>query len=210
MEKRLLLIGGGGHCRSVADTVLSLGEYSQTGIIDNGLSSLVPGITAVGTDEDLPRLKSEGWNYAFICVGSIGSTALRRKLYRSVKEAGFIVPTIIDKTACVCNSSIIEEGVFVGKRAVVNSGARIGLCAIINTGSIIEHDCRVGDFTHISPGAILCGNVNVGHDTHIGAGSVIRQSINIGSDVMIGVGSAVVKNIQDNAKAFGNPCRAVE
>ena len=50
----------------------------------------------------------------------------------------------------------------------------------------------------------------VGNDSHVGAGSVVRQQINIGNDVLIGAGSVVVKDIPDNVKAFGNPCKVVE
>jgi len=34
MKKNILLIGGGGHCRSVLDTIFELNEYLKLGIID--------------------------------------------------------------------------------------------------------------------------------------------------------------------------------
>ena len=207
---KLLLIGGGGHCRSVLDCVLSTNHYQHIGIIDNDSSASALGIPVIGTDDDLLKLKNEGWTDAFISVGSIGSTVLRRKLYQMVNNMGFTVPSIIDPSAIFAKGTSFGKGVCVGKRVVVNTGSQIGTCAILNTGSIIEHDCIIGDFVHISPGATLCGQVAVGDDSHVGAGSVVRQGIQIGSETVIGAGSVVVKDIPDNMKVYGNPCKAVE
>ena len=209
MNKKLLLIGGGGHCRSVLSSALSLNEYEKIGIVDYTDAS-VSGVPVVGQDEDLPALKKVGWTDAFITVGSIGNINLRHRLYQMVIDNGFTVPTIVDTTAIIAQDVKVDPGCYIGKGVIVNSGSCIGKCAIINTGAIIEHDCLIGDFVHISPGTVLCGQVSVGNHSHIGAGSVVRQQIEIGNDVLVGIGSVVVRNIPDRVKAFGNPCKVVE
>lgn len=209
-NKNLLLLGGGGHCRSVLDCALASGEYDRIGIIDTADRGMIGGIAVVGTDDDLPRLFEEGWNHAFITLGSIGRTAVRRRLFDLSREIGFQIPVIADPRAVVSPYARIGEGTFIAKKAVVNAGCRVGRCAILNTGSVLEHDCRTGDFVHISPGAILCGHVTVGDDSHIGAASVVRQEITIGSNVLIGIGSVVVSDIPEGARAYGNPCRPVK
>lgn len=209
MGKNLLLIGGGTHCHSVLDSVLSLNEYEKVGIIDSNESSYLD-IPVIGVDEDIPKLFKEGWTEACITVGSVGNTSIRRRLYKLVKEIGLNLPTIVDPTAVIGNGVTIGEGSFIGKRSVVNVGSSVGICAIINTGAILEHDCNIGDFSHISPGTILCGQVSVGEDSHVGAGSTVRQLIKIGKDSLIGAGSVVVKDISSNVKAYGNPCEVVE
>lgn len=207
--KKLLVIGGGGHCKSVLDCVLSLGLYDDVGIIDKE-NVEIPGASFVGSDQDLVSLFQKGWTDAFITVGSVGNTAARRRLFEMIKQIGFTIPAIVDKTAAIARGTQIGEGSFVGKKAVVNTGAALGCCAIVNTGAIVEHDCIVGDFCHISPGAVLCGEVKIGADSHIGAGAVIRQQISVGNNVMIGAGSVVVKDIFDGKTAYGNPCRIVK
>ncbi|MCR5289221.1 MAG: acetyltransferase, partial [Treponema sp.] len=69
--------------------------------------------------------------------------------------------------------------------------------------AVIEHECRVGKFSHISVGSKLCGNVKIGNDTMVGAGSVIIQGIEIGDDVIIGAGSTVVVNVKRNSIKYG-------
>ncbi len=209
MNKKLLLIGGGGHCRSVLSSVLSLNKYEEIGIVDYADASVL-GVPVVGRDEDLPALNKAGWTDAFITVGSIGDTSLRQRLYQMVTDNGFTVPAIIDAAAIIAQDAKVAAGSYIGKGVILNSGSCIGKCAIINTGAIIEHDCLVGDFVHISPGTVLCGQVSIGNHSHIGAGSVVRQQIEIGKDVLVGAGSVVVSNIPDRVKAFGNPCKVVE
>lgn len=210
MSGKLLLIGGGGHCRSVLDCVLSLNYYDDIGIVDFDSSISMLSIPVIGCDDDLPTLKSNGWTNAFVTVGSIGSTALRRKIYDKLIKMGFQCPSIIDSSANIANNVKVGEGVFIGKGAIINTGTKIGNCAIVNTGSIIEHDCSIGDVSHISTGSTLCGQVVIGNDTHVGAGAVVRQCVTIGDNTIIGAGSVVVKDISSNVKAYGNPCRVIE
>ena len=209
MGNSLLLIGGGGHCHSVLDSVIANGLYERIGIVDHNVGNSILGISVVGDDNDLNKLIVDGWSDAFITVGSVGETKIRRRLYEMISQYGFNIPIIIDNSAIVGNGVTINEGVFVGKNAVVNSGSSVGICSIINTGAIVEHDCNISDFCHISSGATLCGGVKIGHNSHVGAGSVVIQSVEIGSDVMVGAGSVVVKNINDGVKAYGNPCKVV-
>lgn len=211
MNKKILLIGGGGHCSSVLDSILDSNEFTEIGIIDRteNVGKKIFDVTIVGSDADLHNFYQEGFRYAFVTIGSIGDTSLRKKLFNKLEEIGFEIPTIIDKNATVSKYVKIDRGTFVGKNAIINAGSIVGKGAIINTGSIIEHDSEIGEFSHIAPGAVLCGEVRVGKNTHIGAKSVIRQQIKVGSNVMIGIGSSVVKNINNDIVAYGNPCKEV-
>lgn len=212
MTKKILLIGGGGHCKSVLDTLLELNEYSEIGIVDKkeNIGSCIMGIPVIGCDDDLQALFNSKYRYAFVTVGSIGSPSLRIKLYNILSEIGYEIPNIIDSSANVSKNAKIEQGVFVGKQSLVNAGSLIQQGVIINSGSIIEHDCQIGAFVHIAPGAVLGGAVKIGENSHIGSNVTIKQQINIGSNSIIGMGSVVLKNIGDNIMAYGCPCREVK
>lgn len=208
----ILLVGGGGHCRSVLDCLLRTGIYDEIGIVDpdsNGEPGLM-GIPRVGKDDDLPGLFADGWRNAAVTLGSIGYPDRRRFLFRRLREIGFALPLIVDSSSVIGNETALGEGTFVGKQAVINCRAQIGPCAIINTGAIIEHDCQIEGFVHVSPGVVLCGEVHVGENTHVGTGTVVRQSVDIGRDSLIGAGSVVVRDIPNGVEAFGNPCRVVK
>ncbi len=207
MSRKLLLIGGGGHCKSVLDSLLSIDQNIDIGIIDKPDQEKILNVPIIGCDNDLIELYNQGYTEAFITLGSIGNPKHRIRLFGLIEKIGFDIPNIIDPTAIISKDVEFGEGVFIGKNSVINSGTSIGNGVIINTSSTIEHDCSIEDFVHIAPGAVLCGEVNVGSFSHIGAGSIIKQQITIGRNTIIGMGSVVLQNISDNVLAFGNPCK---
>lgn len=208
--KSIILIGGGGHCRSVIDTIKSLNHYKVLGIIDKKerIGEEIFGSKIIDSDENLYKY-CDKVECAFITIGSVGNPKLRIKLYDLIRKLNFSVPNIIDKSAIVSSDIKLGKGIFVGKGSVINSGSFIGNNCIINTGSIIEHDCIINNNVHIASGVVLCAGVSVGENSHIGSKSVIIQYKNIGSNVIIGAGSVVVRDIENYAKAYGNPCREV-
>lgn len=206
MNKKILLIGGGGHCKSILDTLYRGNHYSKIGIVDQNCSlEQIMDSHIVGTDADLPSLFMDGYKEAFISIGSVGSPKVRKKLFDSILEIGFTIPNIIDPSSIVSEHCNLGKGIFIGKRAIINAGASIANAAIINTGAIIEHDCIIDTFVHVAPGATLCGNVIVGKDTHIGAGATVIQGCKIGNNVVIGAGSVIVNSLEDSKKYYGVP-----
>lgn len=212
MFEKLLLIGGGGHCKTVIEAIESEKKFNEIGIIDTNenVGKSILSHPIIGADQDLKMLREQGYKHAFISMGSIGDPTKRIALYHLVKGMQFQIPIIIDKTAHVSKYAKISQGVFVGKNVIVNADAVIGEGVILNTGCIIEHDCRIGDFSHIASGAVLSGNVTIRDSVHIGANSVIRQGIHVGEKTVVGIGSVVVKDIESDCVAVGNPCRKVE
>lgn len=205
MQDRIILIGGGGHCKSVLDSLCMAGIYSDIVITDYNkpAGTKVLGCEVVGTDDKLPLLFEKGFRQAFIAVGSIKNTVIRRKAYERAKKIGFTFPAIIDPTAVIATSARIGNGVFIGKNAVVNADAVIDDMAIINSGAIIEHDCRVGEFSHVAVGATVCGGAEIGNDVFVGANAVITQGVKIGMNSVAGAGSTILHDVQENGSVFG-------
>lgn len=212
MSEKILLIGGGGHCKSVLDSLIEQNKYLSIGIIDvkENIGSFILGVPVIASDEQLASFYEEGYHDAFVTIGSIGDPKLRISFFELLTNIGFNIPIIIDNSACVSNHSLIQQGVFIGKQCVINAGVEIKKGAIINSGSIIEHDCRIGEFAHVASGTVLGGNVEIGANSHIGSNTTIKQKVNIGSNSIIGIGSVVLNNIDSNKLAYGNPCREVK
>ena len=202
---RLVLIGGGGHCKSVLDSALAMNRFEEIVITDAELKAgtNIFGCKIIGTDDDLPELIKSGFDSAFITIGSIKSAFLRKQLSVIAEGLGFQFPIICDPTACISPFATIEKGTFIGKNVVINAESKIGKHCIINTGSVLEHECTVGDYSHISVGTILCGNSHVGHESFIGAGSTIIQGVSIGDKTVVGANSTVLKDVGDNMKVYG-------
>ena len=209
MREKIVLVGGGGHCKVVISVLKRLNTFDIVGISDipERLGKEILGVPIKFTDDDLERLFRDGVKYAFITVGSVGNPRKRVELFNMIKEIGFEVPVIISQHALVSEDVVIGEGTIIMPGAIVNPGAKIGKNAIINTGAIIEHDVLVCDHTHIAPGVVLSGGVKVGCCSHIGTGASVIQEIEIGKNVIIGAGAVVTKNIPDGVIAKGVPAR---
>ena len=210
MENKLVLIGGGGHCKSIISSI-DKSLFSDIVIVDSpdAVGKFVDGVSIVGTDDDLPQLYAEGYHNAFIAVGSVSSSQKRMQITEFLSGIGFAFTSIIDSTAVIAESAVIGSGVFIGKNAVINAGSKIEDFAIINTGVIVDHDCSIGEYVHLSPGAVLSGMVSVGKNTHVGTGCSVKQGISIGDNTTVGMGSVVLHDIPSSCTAYGNPCIVV-
>lgn len=209
MGKKILMIGGGGHCKVVLDSLISQNLYSEIAIIDKDLplDSTILGIPVIGRDQDLIKLYNEGYKYAFISLGSIGNWNIRERISKMLTDIGFELPSIIDSSARISSNVTVSQGAYIGKNVIINPSVFLGSNVIINTGVIVEHDCKIGDFVHLAPGSVICGDVKIGRGTHIGAGSVIRNQLSVGENTLIGLGSCVVSPIGNDFVAYGNPCK---
>ena len=193
MEK-IILIGFGGHAHSVIDSIIQKNEYEIAGYVDNEEHADYLNIKYLGTDNDLKKIFDDGIKNAVICIGYMGKNNNRENIYNTLKNIGFNLPVIVDKSAVIAKNVRLDEGTFVGKDTVINANAKIGKMCIINSKSLVEHDCEIGDFTHIAVSACLCGGVKVGKDSFIGANSTIIQYLELGNKVFIGAGVLVTNN----------------
>ena len=200
MEK-ILILGMGGHAKSVTDAIERENKYEIAGYIVNDCNnaSAKTKYPILGNDDNLPELFLQGIHNAAIGIGYLGKSGLRTVLYKKLKEIGYNLPVVCDPSAVVAAGVSIEEGSFIGKSSVINTDASIGKMCIINTGAIIEHDCCVSDFSHVSVGAVLCGGVSVGTGTFIGANATVIQGISVGNRTIIGAGEVLKKDIGANS-----------
>ncbi|SCW81973.1 sugar O-acyltransferase, sialic acid O-acetyltransferase NeuD family [Lachnospiraceae bacterium C10] len=205
MDKKLVLLGGGGHCKSVLDAALRMDIFDSIVITDPNMpvGSEVFGCKVVGTDDCLKQLRRDGFNLAFITVGSVKVSNVREHLVEKAKRHGFAFPIIKDPSAIVSDRVEIGEGTFVGKGVAINADTTVGAHCIINTGAIVEHECRIGDYSHISVGTVLCGAVNVGRNSLVGAGSTVIQCVSVGNNVTVGANSTVLSDVENNSTVYG-------
>lgn len=202
--KPLILIGGGGHCKSVIEAAESAG-YQILGVLDmpEDVGKDILSTKVIGTDDDIPSYVD---NAEFvITVGFIKNPAIRIKLYNRVKEAGGKLATIVANTAHVSKYATIGEGTVVMHHAFVNAGAKVGNNVILNTFTNVEHDAVIGDQCHISTGTMVNGDCKVGANCFIGSQSVLANGIMIGDDIIVGAGSLVRKSISVKGIYSGNP-----
>lgn len=193
---KLLLLGGGGHCRACIDVIESTESYRIHGIVQpavDGLGSVL-GYPILGTDEDLATLLKQT-PQALITVGQIKSAQTRLRLFDRLKTLGAELPVIKSPQAYCSRHASVGEGSILMHGSLVNAKAQIGANCIINSQALIEHDAMVADHCHISTGARVNGGVRIGEGSFIGSGAILKEGIEIGPGAIIGAGQLVMTHV---------------
>jgi sugar O-acyltransferase (sialic acid O-acetyltransferase NeuD family) len=180
MKEKIVLIGGGGHCKSVIDVIESTNQYEIIGIVDKteSIGKKVLNYEIIACDDDLETIFKTCKN-ACITIGQIYSNDLRKKLFNLALEIGYNLPTIISPLAYVSKNATIDKGTIIMHHALVNADVKIGQNCIINTKALIEHDCIIENNCHISTTSVINGEVVVKENSFIGSNSVAVQGIHI-------------------------------
>lgn len=211
MEKeKLILIGGGGHCKSCIDVIESSDIYDIYGILDlpalSGQETL--GYKVIGNDNDIEKFHKEGFSF-LITLGQIKSVKRRKNIFDDLEKIGAKQPCIISGNATISRHSTIGKGTVIMHGAIVNAGTKIGKNCIINSGTLIEHDAEIGNHTHISTHAIVNGDAKVGNECFIGSNACISSQVKITDKIIIGAGSLVLHDISDEGTYVGNPAQPI-
>jgi sugar O-acyltransferase (sialic acid O-acetyltransferase NeuD family) len=208
--KNLILIGGGGHCRSCIDVIEQLGTYEIMGILDlpEKVNSDIMGYRVIGTDDDIEKLSGPDTGF-LITLGQIRSPIPRKKLYHRLMENSLAVPVIISPSACVSPHAEIGGGTIVMHQALVNAGAKIGSNCILNSQALIEHEAVIGSHCHVSTGVKVNGQAVIQDECFVGSGSVIYNNIVVAAGTIIAAGSVVRKSITEPGLYQGNPAKKV-
>ena len=194
MKEKIILIGGGGHCKSCIDVIEQQGIYQIAGIVDMAekLHKKMLGYEYIATDDDLPRLVMEYENF-LITLGQIKNPNKRIRTFHALKELRTNIPKIISPLAYVSKHTEIGNGTIIMHHVLVNAGSKIGQNCIINNKALIEHDAVIGNHCHIATGGIINGGVKVGRGTFIGSNAVSKENIEIGENQVIGCGAKIIK-----------------
>jgi len=177
MEK-LILLGGGGHCKACIDVIEQENRYEVIGILDQPemVGKKILNHSVIGTDDAIVQYVNDGV-YFLITVGQIKSASIRRKLAAILLEHQAKLATVISPHAYVSKYATIEHGTIVMHHAVVNTAAKVGKHCILNTMALVEHDATIEDFCHISTAAIVNGGVHMKEGTFMGSNSVTKEYV---------------------------------
>lgn len=203
--KPIIILGGGGHARVVADTLRAC-KADVLGFVDKDpLKTTLDGLRRLGAEEYI--LESCNADEVVIAngIGSVGWPGDRYEWFIRLSQSGYNFTSVIHPTATLSPLVHLGRGVQVMARAVVQPGVHLEVNTIVNTGAIVDHDCQIGAHVHIGPGAVLSGNVTVGDCAHIGTGASVIEGINIGAESIVGAGSVVIRDVKDKVIVAGVP-----
>ena len=198
----LVLMGFGGHARSVADVALKAGYLRLVFVEETAADA--ERFLDFPVQPSMPAPDGE-WVY----MPCAGNNRRRFEQLRELTAANLAVATIVSPSATIGCGATIAAGCFVGHHAHIGPLARIGAGCIINTAAVVEHDCAVGECAHVSIHSTMAGYSALGDRVFLGAGAVVIDKVSVTSEVIIGAGGVVVKSIDSAGVYAGIPVRRI-
>ena len=191
--KPLLVIGCGGHARSLIELIESAAEWRIHGLVGlpEQVGGFVLGYRVIGSDADFPALRAE-CQAAVLGIGQLPNPAPRQRLAADLERLGFQFPVLTSPRAVVSRHARLGPGTTVGHGVIVNAGAVVGTHCILNSRALVEHDVQIGDHCHISTGVLINGGVCVGSGSFIGSGAMLREGLDLPPLTVIGAGKRVM------------------
>jgi len=210
-KNKLVLLGGGGHCKACIDVIEREDKYEIIGILDKSelKGTKVLDYNIIGEDKDIKSYVDLGCSF-LITVGQIKSVNKRIELFNLLAQYSAKLAIIKSPNAVISKDSTLGVGTIVMNGAHINPDTYIGMNSIINTGSDIEHDVVIGDHTHISSHVVVNGNSIIGNGVFIGSGSIIINQVSISDKIIVGAGSVVVDSLIDNGIYVGVPAHKIK
>ena len=209
-NKRLLIIGAGGHGRVVADCAESLNQYDDIAFLDDCYDESDPESQFSSHWSILGKV--DVWPAYLVGTDFIiafGRNDLRLRIQNDLKQGGGNIITLIHPSAVISQYAKIGVGTVVFAGAVINLDTTLGEACIVNTSASIDHDCTVGHGVHISPNVSVAGGVTIGELSWLGIGCTIIQYLNIAPNCQMGAGTVVIKDITEPGLYVGSPARKI-
>lgn len=200
-NEKLLILGFGGHARSVADVAITCG-YRKLLFVDVNASKneTFLGHPVVRDFSDIDG----SWSEAFPASGDADQ---RQCHYETALSKGMKLVNLISPRASIGLGATIKTGIFVGHHAHIGPMAVVGRGCIVNTGAIVEHESVIGEFSHISVNSVIAGRSSLGSFAMLGAGATIVDGVSVTNRVIIGAGAVVVHPINAAGTYVGIPAR---
>ena len=205
---RIVVLGGGGHGRVVADIIRATG-HTLIGFADADERMLGTYIASAEAEVLCSQRQLRAFlaaDCADAVVVAIGDNDARLCALR--RMIGTLeVPSLIHPSAQVDPTARIEEGTVVMPRAVIGAAVVVGRGVIVNTSAQLDEGVSVGDGAHISPGAILMPGSRVRMCGWVGAGAIVEPNVVIGRHAIVGAGALVTRDVKEGATAVGLPAQ---
>lgn len=169
MLHRLLIIGAGGHGRSIAESALLSGRWNDIAFADDNYpkKTTTGGWPIISDSNNL----ANALNHFNGVVVAMGNNSARAEKLSQLEALNAPIVSIVHPRAFVSATAELGAGTTVMANATIGANAVIGRGCILNANSCADHDSQMGDFAHLGVGVVLAGGVKVGTGAFMQAGT---------------------------------------
>lgn len=187
--RTLLVLGAGGHGKSVAEAALLSKEWDKVAFLDDAWPAVTEalGCQVVGKVSDIASIADECQG----AIAAVGNNAVREQWIEQIELAGVELVSVVHPRAWVSPSAKVGAGTAVMAGAVVGAVSEVGRGVVINANATVDHDVVMEELSHIGVGVQLAGGVRVGARAWLQAGSSCGYNVVVEAGVLHGPGTVL-------------------
>ena len=204
-RRTLYLIGAGELAREVESWISLdkdfLMKWEIGGFLDKNLNAVdnyPSDYRVVGIPESFHFQNGDA---AIVCIANpIIKKRILEKIESKVEIISYVSPYSI-----VAKFVKLGKGVVICPQCVISTNTFLADYVTVNCGSLLGHDCIVGEYSSLMANVDLGGHVNIGKNAFLGTKSTIIPGRKISDDITLGAGSVVMRNLKTPGTYYGNP-----
>jgi sugar O-acyltransferase (sialic acid O-acetyltransferase NeuD family) len=199
--KDIIIIGSGGHSRSVISIIKAAKKWRKISIIDTQYSGNIEKILSFPVVGGMEFLDTVNISTTDIFI-AIGDNILRRDMINLIIKKGFTIPNLVHSDSTLDQDIELGYGNFIGAAANLGPNVKIGNGNIINTLVNIDHETKIGNYNQLAPSSVVCGRSTIGSLVFLGANATIIDGLKVSDKTIIGAGAVVISNIENSGMTF--------
>lgn len=201
LQEGILVLGAGGHGKSVVGVLLASGSSVAGILVDSPekWGQQIQGVPILGPISDLSGYPD------CTAVIALGENAARRSVAERFPDARWA--TVLYPQAYINPTARIGLGTVVFPGAIIGADVILGNHVIVSGNTTVGHDAVLDDYAQAAPGVQIAGEARIGRAAMLGIGSVVCPKVHIGEEAILAAGAVAVKDIPAGARAFGVPAR---
>src|SRR5690554_7571843 len=160
MDRTLLILGAGGHGKSVAEAALLAGVWQNIVFLDDAWPQVSEAFGFAVAGKVSATAEWQGR-----CQGAsaaVGNNVVREQWIGHIEGAGIELVSVIHPRSWVSPSAVIGAGTAVMAGAVVGTVSSLGKGVIVKSNATVDHDVVIGVYAHMGVGVLVAGGVKGG------------------------------------------------
>lgn len=196
--QKLVIVGTGSTANTIHEFILKYSLYEVIGFAVNRdylKEDRYRGLP-VFSIEELETVIDIEKDLLFVAVQWNNLNGDRRRMYESLRDAGFKFANLVSPTAIV-HGTIEGDNCWITDLAIIDFGAIVKSNVYIKQYAFIAHGATIRDHCFIGVNSTIGGLAEIGEQSFVGISATILDEVRVGRKCIVGAGTVLKRNLAD-------------